>query len=409
VQNLLAISWEMPPMYGPRATQVSRVLSKLPASGWSPVVVCMDPKPGGSHWFDDSAAPLSNLRLVRVRSPQESFAVRAMWRVLPRLRDYPDTTRLWIRPATRAAMAVTRIDSPAALISFAQPWSDHLIGLRVHRSTRLPWVAHFSDPWADSPYATSRQRSIWKRMEADVIREATGLVFVTEETADVVMRKYPDAWRAKVSIVPHGFDPRVPVSVPTASDRSRPLRLVYTGRFYRGVRTPLGLFEALAALNRRSPIVGQLEISLVGPQVDDYRTDAQRLGIAEAVKFNGRVTPSAAAAFAAAADVLLIIDAPSDGASLFLPSKLVDYLAFRKPILGLTPAQGASANLLRQLQCPIVPPDDVNAIASTIADLLGRWRNGTLTVVDSFDAVVAAFDIRNTSRLLSDALARACA
>jgi glycosyltransferase involved in cell wall biosynthesis len=409
MKRLLAISWEMPPMYGPRATQVSRVLSELPASGWSPTVVCMDPKRGGPHWFDDSGTQLSNLRLVRVRSPQESFAVRAMWRLLPRLRDYPDTARLWIRPATRAALAVTHSDAPAAVISFAQPWSDHLIGLSVHRSTHLPWVAHFSDPWADSPYATARQRSIWRRMEASVIREAKALVFVTQETADLVMKKYPDAWRSKVSVIPHGFDPRVPVGSSTAADPSRPLRLVYTGRFYRDVRTPLGLFEALAALNRRSPIAGQLEIWLIGPQVDDYRADAQRFGIEESVTFNGRVAPSAAGAMAAEADVLLIIDAPSDGASVFLPSKLVDYLPLRKPILGLTPPRGASANLLRRLQCPVVPPDDVNAIASAISDLLGRWRKGILTVDNSFDAVAAAFDIRNTSRLLSDVLARACA
>jgi glycosyltransferase involved in cell wall biosynthesis len=409
MKRLLAISWEMPPMYGPRATQVSRVLSELPANGWSPTVVCMDPKPNGPHWFDAAAASPSNLRLVRIPSAQELFAVRAIWRMLPSLRDYPDTARPWIRPAARAAIAVAQSETPSAIISFAQPWSDHLIGLRVHRSTHLPWVAHFSDPWVDSPYATPRQRSIWRRMEANVVREATALVFVTHETADVVMKKYPDAWRAKVSVVPHGFDPRVPEKDSNPSNRSRPLRLVYTGRFYRGVRTPLGLLESLAILNRRSPIAGQLELSLIGPEVDDYLADARRLGIAESVKFRGRIAPSAAASAAAQADVLLIIDAPSDGASVFLPSKLVEYLPFRKPILGLTPAQGAAANLLRRLQCPIVPPDDTNAIASAISDLLGRWRSGTLAVDASFAATAAEFDIRNTSRLLSDVLARACA
>jgi glycosyltransferase involved in cell wall biosynthesis len=409
MKPLLAISWEMPPMYGPRAMQVSRVLSELPANGWSPTVVCMDPKPDGPHWFDAAGASPSKLRLVRIPSAQELFAVRAIWRMLPSLRDYPDTARLWIRPAARAAIAVAHSETPAVIISFAQPWSDHLIGLRVHRSTHLPWVAHFSDPWADSPYATPRQRSIWRGMEANVVREATALVFVTQETADVVMEKYPDAWRAKVSVVPHGFDPRVPAKDSEPTDRSRPLRLVYTGRFYRGVRTPLALLEALAILNRQSPIAGQLELSLIGPEVDDYLTDARRLGVAESVKFRGRIAPSAAAAAAAQADVLLIIDASSDGASMFLPSKLVDYLPFRKPILGLTPPRGASANLLRRLHCPIVQPDDTNAIASAISDLLGRWRSGTLAVDTSFAATAAEFDIRNTSRLLSDVLARACA
>ena len=46
--------------------------------------------------------------------------------------------------------------------------------------------------------------------------------------------------------------------------------------------------------------------------------------------------------------MLLVIDAPADE-SLFLPSKLIDYLPARKPILGLTPARGASADLIRAL------------------------------------------------------------
>ena len=47
MKRLLAISWEMPPIYGPRAMQVTRVLGELPALGWSPAVVCMDPRRGG--------------------------------------------------------------------------------------------------------------------------------------------------------------------------------------------------------------------------------------------------------------------------------------------------------------------------------------------------------------------------
>ena len=410
MKRLLAVSWEMPPMYGPRATQVSRVLTALPALGWSPTVVCMDPRPGGPHWFANSAAQNPGVTFVRVPSRQESFVVRATWRIAPMLRDYPDTARVWIRPATHAAVRVAASESPAALISFAQPWSDHLIGLRVHRATQLPWVAHFSDPWADSPYATLRQRSIWGRMEAEVIRDATAVVFVTQETADLVMKKYPEAWRRKVAIVPHGFVPNQrEAAFAQMPNGTRPPKLVYTGRFYRGVRTPLALFEALATLNRQSPLAGQLELSLTGPDVGDYAAEAVRLGLGRVVKLHGKVSPSMAADAAAAADALLVIDAPSDGASVFLPSKLVDYLAFRKPILGLTPARGATASLLNRLHFPVVQPDDVPAIASAVQALLRQFRQGTLAVDDAFDSVASDYDISNTARLLSDVLARACA
>src|SRR5919197_138132 len=250
MKRVLAVSWEMPPMYGPRATQVSRVLAELPALGWSPTTICLAPRRGGPHWFNGAGAePPSLVELVRVPSPEEWTPLRAAWRVVPRLSDYPDRSRVWVPRATRAAVREADRRGVSGVITFAQPWSDHLVGLRVRRLTRLPWVAHFSDPWADSPYATAHQRSIWRRMEADVVREASALVFVTPETADLTMAKYPGEWRKKVSVVPH---------------------------------------------------------------IDEFKSEAARLGIDSFVRFDGRLSAVEAARASAKSDVLLLIDAPSD-------------------------------------------------------------------------------------------------
>jgi glycosyltransferase involved in cell wall biosynthesis len=406
MKRLLAVSWEMPPMYGPRATQVSRALGQLAGLGWRPMAVCLAPRRGGPHWPNGAAAePPSGVELMRVPSPEEWLAVRAAWRVAPRLRDFPDTARVWVARAALAAAGVA--DECAGLITFAQPWSDHLVGLRVHRATGLPWVAHFSDPWADSQYATPRQRSIWRPMEEDVIREASAIVFVTDETADLVMMKYPDEWRRKVFVVPHGFDSRLGAATLGPAGRRLPMRIVYTGRFYAGVRTPLPLLQALADLNAREPLGGTLEVLFLGPRVDEFEREAEALGVASLVRFRGRVSPIEAASAAAEADVLLVIDAPSDGPSAFLPSKLIDYLPLRRPILGVTPEPGAAARLLRRLGCPVAPPDDVGAIASALRALVRRWHDGTLDVGEEFDRVAAEFDMAHTARLLHAVLIRA--
>src|SRR2546428_4973715 len=155
MRRLLAVSWEMPPMHGPRGVQVSRVLGELPGLGWRPTTVCLAPRRGGSHWFNGAATePPPGVELRRVRSPEEWLPVRAAWRLAPRLRDYPDATRVWVSRAARAAVDVAAAGDFAGIITFAQPWSDHLVGLRVRRTTNLPWVAQFSDPWADSPFST---------------------------------------------------------------------------------------------------------------------------------------------------------------------------------------------------------------------------------------------------------------
>jgi len=409
MKRLLAVSWEMPPMYGPRGVQVSRTLGQLAVRGWRPLAVCLAPRPGGAHW--PTGVPVDSppgVELVRVQSPEEWLAVRAAWRIIPALRDFPDSARVWVARATDAAVRIAASQDCGGLVTFAQPWSDHLVGLRVSQATRLPWVAHFSDPWADSPFATPRQRSIWRRMEADVVRRASALVFVTAETADLVMEKYPSEWRRKVSVVPHGFEPLLAGGTPRPVRRGDPrMRIVYTGRFYAGLRTPIPLFRALAALHLRHRLDGLLEVLLVGPTVDQFERDAESFGIGALVRFRGRVPPAEAAAAAADADVLLVIDAPSERPSVFLPSKLIEYLAFRRPILGITPERGASAALLRRLGCPSVPPDDVAAISSALADLLRRHQTGTLEVGDSFDRVAAEFTIAHTAERLHHVLIRA--
>jgi glycosyltransferase involved in cell wall biosynthesis len=422
-KRLLAIAWEMPPMQGPRATQVRRTLRALVPLGWETTVVCMAPRRGGPHWPDSSdsldspdspdRAPAGpGVSLCRVPSPEEWLPVRALWRVVPWVRYFPDEKWVWIRPAARAAIDQAARTTFNALATFGQPWSDHAIGLRVHRATGLPWIAHFSDPWVDSPYArlSAGQRRFAGRLEREVIENAARVVFVTNETADLVMRKYPPAWHAKVAVVPHGYDrSELPAQENTGARPGAPLRIVYTGRFYPGMRTPSGLFAGLAKMATRRPLEGRVAVELVGGFADEYKGEAIRLGLEHIVSFRGRVTTGEAYRLAAAADVLLVIDAPSSTPGVFLPSKVVDYLMFRKPILGLTPRDGATADLLRRLGAPVVEPDDAAGIAAAVEDLLARREHGSLGVSALFAEVAESFDIGCTTRRFRDVLDQACA
>jgi len=399
----------MPPLSGPRAVQVSRTLKHLVALGWESSVVCFGPRSQRYNQDPELAARLrapSGVTLVRVPSLEERLFFRALWRVVPPIKLLPDEKWVWIRAASRAAMRVAAERRPAVLVSFAQPWSDHLIGLQVQRATGLPWLAHFSDPWTDSPYlqGSGWQRRLWARMERDVISHAAAVVFVNAQTAERVMRKYPGEWRAKAHVIPHGFDCRDAAPGPAPVDPAS-LHIVHTGRFYEGLRTPEPLLRALATLASRRPIAGTLRMTFVGTMIPAHQRLAAELGLRDVVEFIERVSFGESARRAAMADVLLVIDAPAAD-SLFLPSKLIDYLPYGKPILGLTPARGASADLLRSLGYPIVEPDDEAAIASAIESLVDRKREGRLAASPSHEAVARQYDIRATTRAFADLLAQ---
>ena len=404
MKQLLAISWEMPPLSGPRAVQVTRSLCHLAALGWHSRVVCFGAR-SSRYQQDYTMSPEVEsggaVRLIKVPSPEEWLLVRVLWRVCPPLKHLPDEKRVWIGRALAAARRALAERPADVIVSFAQPWSDHLIGLRLNRETGLPWVAHFSDPWVDSPYrrGAAWQRRVWSRMEHDVVAEATRLIFVNQQTADRVMAKYPAAWRSKARVVPQGFEPCT-TPRPARLARTGPLRVVYTGRFYDGVRTPDALLGALALLHQRAPLDGRIHVEFMGGSMERYERRAGRLGLSGVTAFSGRRSPDAARDAAAAADLLLVIDAPSRGPNLFLPSKLVDYLPLGTPILGVTPAEGATAELLHRLGYPTVEPSDPEAIAGALTTLIAAHERGTLAASASHDVVSRPYDIRETTRVL---------
>lgn len=410
MKQLLAISWEMPPLSGPRAVQVTRTLSALGELGWQSRVICFGPR--SDRYQQDYRVPVEQLSRgavtrLPVASPEEWFLVRALWRLYPPLKHQPDEKRVWLPGALAEARRALASAPADALVSFAQPWTDHLVALRLHQETGLPWVAHFSDPWVDSPYFTT---NAWARrtaatQESAVIHAASRIVFVNRYTRDCVMAKYPAALMDKTRIVPQGFEPGPPALSPRPGGA---LRIVYTGRFYSGVRTPDTFLEALASLQRVRPLHGRLLVEFVGADMGEYERRAATLQLSGVVSFAGRVDPAAARAKAADADVLLIIDAPSDGPSLFLPSKLVDYLPLRKPVLAVTPAPGPASDLLDALGYSVVDPRDVAGIAKVVDRLCDMHASGKLVPSHQHDEVSGRFDIRHTTSAFAAVLEEAC-
>ena len=400
-RSLLAISWAMPPALFPRSLQVSRSLKALAQLDWRTTVVCAEPPRDVT--VDSELQRRYEPYYETIRLHQADIANRpaSLWRrIFSRAPAEPEAG--WVEAASAAGLRAAASRVYDAMVTFAQPWSDHLIGLRIAKRTTLPWLAHFSDPWADSPYLTDdeqRQRAI--RDERSIVEAANVLVFPVARLAAEVMRKYPSALSDKVKIVPHGFEAeRIgPVHVPRAG---HPLRLVHAGDFY-GIRTPSALIEALRRMHTRQSLAGRLEVVFVGIMADSHRAEAAAGGLDGVVQFLGRLPHTQCNAVLRTADALLVVDAAA-AASIFLPSKLIDYLAFERPIIGLTPNEGASADLLRELGCPVVAPVDVDAIAGILDVLIEQWQDGRVAISDQFRAVAARYDIACTTRKLNGAI-----
>jgi glycosyltransferase involved in cell wall biosynthesis len=377
--RLLAVSFAYPPLAYPRSMQVARLLKYSRAST---VLVCADEpgarrdptiEPGAEALLEACLrVPFKDSRPRRLANRLAYRLSRPLWR---RLNMTPDRYVAWRPSAVGAARTYLSAEGfrPDALVTFAQPFTDHLVGLELKRRYGLPWVAHFSDPWADNPFSSYDASSLKLNLalERAVIEEADRTVFTSRETVEMVFAKYPEELRRRARVLPQCFDQDLYGAGPEAAGDKLVVR--YVGNFY-GTRSPEPLFRALSDVLAESPraladvsfeIIGEHDPQLVSRSGGD-RLPEGLFTLRPAVPYRESLR------LMAAADGLLVIDAPAE-VSVFLPSKLIDYLGAGRPILGLTPPGAASA-LIEQLGGPVAHPSDTAAAGKALENFLSRLR-----------------------------------
>lgn len=382
--RVLALCYMLPPALYPQAIQIGRLLAhsrhrmfrvsgppgQTPAASGGPDIVVPDDPP---------------------RFPAlHRLAVRTV----PRYASVPDAQRSW---ATRAEAAVTASQAltafgPQIIASFGEPMSDHLLGRALARRLSLPWLAHFSDPWADNPFRHRHKLSAGanRALERGVVEDADLLVFTSEETRRLLARTYGDLLLAKSHVLPHSFEPAL---YPPPRRRAPDGKIVvrYLGNFY-GQRTPLPLLRALAILRQRSSsALEKLRFELIGGTPGWMRMlPLARSADPELVRFLPPVSYSASLAQMVEADVLLVIDAPATE-SVFLPSKLIDYLGALKPVFGIVPP-GTSARVITGLGGLTADPADPARVATALETLVVRFEAGAQAPTPAARAAVAAYE-----------------
>jgi hypothetical protein len=373
--KLLAVSFCYPPLAYPRSVQVARLLKYLEAST---VLVCADEAEARKDptLEPDAEAHLAScLRVPFAVSGARRLANRFSYRLhrplWNRLNLAPDKYGAWKTAALGAVAEFARGvgEDFDALVTFGQPFTGHLLGLELKRRHRLPWLAHFSDPWVDSPFnrydETARRLNL--ALEREVCERADLLAFTSAETVELVMRKYPEEWKRRTRVLPQSFDPALFERHAPAADSKLTVR--YVGNFY-GERTPAPLVRTLRAmLDADARALDDVRFELVGVTDEEL---VRRSGVGSLpdglVETRPPVEYRESLRLMAEADGLLVIDAPAD-VSVFLPSKLIDYAGAGRPVLGLSP-KGAAAALIGELGGLVADPaDDAAARAATEAFL----------------------------------------
>ena len=376
-REMLAVSFGYPPAASPRAVQVARLLKHLKVRT---TLVCAD--------YDDkdridptlvreAEAPLARcLRVPFARSAPRNLLTRVAYRLdLPLVDKAPDQFTPWKPAVLSTVESFLRGGDyrPDVLATFGSPMSDHLIGLTLKRRLGVPWVAHFSDPWVDNPFLPYDRltRQLNRALERRVLREADRLVFTSEETVELVASKQGRAVAEKARVLGHAFEPEL--FDPAVAREGSGLVVRYLGDFYGG-RSPAPLFEALRRLLSTEPAaLAGVRFELVGSKGKGQLEEAGIATLPEGlVVSRPSVKYLESLRMMSDSDGLLVIDAPGE-LSVFLPSKLIDYVGAARPVFGITP-RGTAASLIGRLGGWVADPSDPAAVAETLKSFLAFLR-----------------------------------
>lgn len=342
----------------------------------------------------------ASCRVVRTRYLNTKRHL-ALYGRYPALLAVPDTWIGWVPWAVSAARRIHATDPVDLIYSTSPHASAHLIARSVARVSQRPWVTDFRDPWVEDPPEPGAPdgflfRSINRALERSVIKSCHAVVGSTNGISEMLRRRYPHVSGEKFHTIFNGYDETDFQDLDAETGRSEHMLIVHAGMLNPEFRDPRPLFRALRRCSdARSIDLAKVRLRLIGggpfAESREVHGEISRLELDDVVQVIGRVPYKQSLQQLAAADLLLLIQASADTASL-VPAKLYEYLRMQRPVLGLV-QHGASAEVIETTRGGwVVCPDDDAALADRLSEAYHQWTMGTLPDVKADLQALRRFD-----------------
>lgn len=418
---MLIVTYWFPPFGGGGVQRTLKFVKYLPSLGWRPVVLA--PKRVPFDYFDYSLVddiPVEvtayktasfepaqwyasvKEKVVGKRRVEDSLEAGGSWYrkiaislVKPLFKSVrwvaynlvfvPDIHIGWIPFALWNGVKVVRRERVDAIYASGNPWSVFLIAFFLSKLTRRPYVLDMRDPWTLGPdFAWSGVRgsieSFWERR---CILSASKVINVTEQATQAYREKYPDVDPSKFQCITQGFDP--PDFDGIAGNPTDKFTIASTGTYYAIRRTPESFLKAIRALVDRNPgLMNEIRVRFMGvgggvvsPLVERYHL----AGMVEVLPYGSH---RESIQFIRSSDVLLLdfLAHVEDRVNLAsTSSRIFEFLASGKPILGLVHPSGAAAEIIASTGAGVVvDPENTDEVAKAIHGLYLQYTSGTLGV-----------------------------
>lgn len=408
LRKVLIVAYYFPPFGGGGVQRALKFVKYLPEFSWLPVVLTVSRK--AAHLRDASLEREIPAGVLIHRTPAPFLPQWLPWRLrnfVARWLLLVDQQLGWIPFAVRRGWEVILQEKVKVVCSTSAPFSSHLVGLLLKRTTGLPWIADFRDPWIgnfSSSFPTTSHGRAAEWLEKRVVETADRITVVSEPMRRALLGRHSCLDPERVLTLPNGYDlADFEWNKPLGQEAER-MVIVHSGSFYGRRQTPLHFLQGLqVALNSGSLHRPKVRVQFVGNIDRALRRHIGGLGLSDIVQTSGYLPHRQCIGYLLGADVLLLIVGSGPGSEAVFTGKIFEYLAAGKPVLGLVPC-GVAADLIAEAQAGVVvPPENVEAIANQIATLYRKWQIGDLDCGGNPE-VITRYDRRRLTRTLAETL-----
>jgi glycosyltransferase involved in cell wall biosynthesis len=292
----------------------------------------------------------------------------------------PDARMLWIKPSVKFLQRYLAENPVDIIISTGPPHSMHMIGMKVSRQLKLPWIADFRDPWTHIDFYRDLRLTSWadsrhRKMEKQVLARASAVISISPTMATDFNNLYPRDYE----VITNGFD--MDDANPSADiEPDRKFTISHIGTMV-STRNPVVFWKAIQSVLKENADFGRdLLIKLVGKVDFKVRESIEQSGLSTCVEYIGYTPHREVVKIQQQSQVLLLVINDTPNAAMILTGKFYEYLAARRPILCLGPVDGDAAKILAETKSGLIAGfKDVEKMKENILTLYRQFKAGNLS------------------------------
>ncbi|RLD41029.1 MAG: hypothetical protein DRI86_14185 [Bacteroidetes bacterium] len=296
----------------------------------------------------------------------------------------PDARIGWNSYAYKQAVSLINTFNIKTVITSSPPHSTQLIGLKLKKNFNIHWIADLRDPWTDiyyynQMYHSTLAKKLDKKKEFDVLDNADNVIVVSRAIKKLFASKITSSQTEKIVVISNGYD-----SDDFKSDSKTDNNLftiTYTGTLADNYNIDGFLKALISVINE----VGKSKIKLqfVGRVSKKYRDIIENSILQPICNFEGHVAHKESISFLVSANALFLAIPDEPNNEGILTGKLFEYLASRKPIIGVGPAEGDAAAIIKECNAgSMFEYSEETSIANYITELYKKWIASPNNIID---------------------------